>query len=191
MKRNLALILLLVIVLASVPAHGFVNWLFGGSSNRGAIGNSVAGDLRGWWTGNPVYYFNPFYSGGQPPVQGNQAAPTVQQYGTGQGSYSYGPQGGSMQYQQPGAAYPTPQQGGYYQYQQPGAAYPAPQGGYAQYQQPSPGYYQGQAAPNYRQTYPQPLQQPAQPTYSPTLPAGQPYQGGATRYQGYSAAPPR
>ena len=159
MKRNLALILLLVVVLASVPAHGFVNWLFGGSSNRGAVGNSVMGDLRAWWTGNPVYYFNPFYSGSQRPVQGNQAAPTVQ-YGAGQGSSTYGPQGASMQYQQPGVTYPTPQQGGYYQSQQPAASYPAPQGGYAQYQQPSPGYYQAQTAPNYGQTYSRPPQQP-------------------------------
>jgi hypothetical protein len=187
MKRNLALILLLGIVLVSVPAHGFVDWLFGGSSSRGAIGNSVAGDLRAWWTGNPVYQFNPFYSGGQPQQQQRgQAAPTVQ-YAPGQGSYSYGPQGSAMQYQQPGSAYPAPQQG-YGQYQQPRAGYPAPQGGYAQYQQPSPGAYQAQATPNYGQTYSVPLQQPAQPGYSPTLPAGQPYQGG---YQGYQGAPPR
>ena len=186
MKRNLALILLLGIVLASVPAHGCVDWLFGGSSTRGAIGNSVAGDLRSWWTGNPVYTFNPYYSGSQPQQQGGQAAATMQ-YTPGQGSYSYGPQGAAMQYQQPGSAYPAPQQGAYGQYQQqPMAGYPAPQGGYAQYQQPSPGAYQAQAAPNYGQTYSAPVQQPVQPSYSATIPPGQPYQGG---YQGYQGAP--
>jgi hypothetical protein len=165
MKRYLTLLVFLVMVLASVPSYAFVDWLFGGSSTRGAIGNSVVGDLRGWWTGNPVYYFNPYYSGSQPPAQGSQAAPPTVQYAPGQGSSAYAPQGGYNQYQQPAATYPAPQQGGY-----------------VQYQQPSTGYYQAQAAPNYGQTYPQ-------PGYSPALPAGQPYPG--TGYSGYSAARPR
>ena len=36
---------------------------FLGGASRDAIDNSALGDLRAWWTGNPGYVFNPWWSG--------------------------------------------------------------------------------------------------------------------------------
>ena len=175
MKRNLSLIVLLAMVLIAVPAHGFLDYLFSGAANKGAIGNSVLGDARSWWTGNPVYVFNPFHSG---PSQPNQAfrSPPARQPAPVQGSYSMAPS--------PQAGYPPPQQG---YYQQP--QYQQPQYQQPQYQQPAGGYYPPPGAQ--AQAYPQAaMQQPGQPMYAPQQqPAGPQYQGTAPGYPGLQQYP--
>ncbi len=169
MKRTVAPILLLVVAtaVAEAPAYGFLNYIFSGSSSD-AIENSVLGDLRAWWTGDPVYNFNPYYSGRNPMETGYPASPGMTPDQS--GAYA-APQGSYMQ------QYQQPQQGYQPQYQQPMQGY-APQ---QAYQQPAPGYAPPQQAyPQYQQppaAYgpPQGYQPPAQPMYQP--PAGYPQQG--------------
>ncbi len=73
MKRFTVAVVILCLAAFASPGYAFIDYLFGGSSNSGAIDNSAVGDLRAWWTGNPVYQFNPYYSGNSnPATQGNQ-----------------------------------------------------------------------------------------------------------------------
>jgi hypothetical protein len=205
MKRNLGLMILLIMIVSAAPAHAFLDYLFGGDSNAGAIGNSVTGDFRAWWSGNPVYNFNPWYS------QTNNAArnlrPGGSTYGAAGGSYSinqsrpggyaqgtppmgqsyYPPQGAQPQYGQPGGGY-YPPQGMPQQYQQPSAGYYPPQGMPQQYQQPSAGYYPPQwMQPQTSQpgaSYPAPQPQSLSPGYNQ---GGYPPQGAQQLPPAYGA----
>lgn len=150
MKRNVAVMACIIVVMATVPAHAFLNYLFGGDSSREAVENSALGDIRAWWTGNPVYQFNPFYSGqmpqapqGQSPSSGygQQSAPSMQYVPPQQAPPAqYGQYGQPMQQMQPQAYGPPMQQPMPMQQMQPQAYGPPPpyQGG--------PGY-QGQGMP--------------------------------------------
>ncbi len=186
MKKYIAGSALLTIMVMSAPAHGFLDYLFSGSSSRNAVGNSAIGEVRAWWSGNPIYNFNPFYSGSSRPP-GQQGAPQANtQYapGGGQAPPQYG-YGAPQQYQQPTTTYYPPGQAQGYagaapqqpqMYQQPAQpqAYQAPQP--QMYQQPQ-AY---QQPPAYQQ--PQAYQAPAQQGY------GYPQQGAAApQYQGYPA----
>jgi hypothetical protein len=167
MKKLILPVALLCMLTVAAPAHAFLDYLFGGSASRDAIDNSAVGDLRAWWTGNPAYQFNPYYSPQQQnPVQ-NQASQGGQQMGAPQAqapnvSY-YPPQGGQQPY------YGQPQadpQGMAQQYQGAPPQYQTAPQGYLQipaqqYQQTMPQQYQ--AAPQQYQAAPQ--------SY---LPAGQP-----------------
>lgn len=171
MKRNLICVLFFLMVFAAVPAHGFLDYLFSGGNEGGeTIGNSVVGDIRAWWSGNPAYQFNPYYRGSPMPQQGNVQTPT-EQYVPGQpsapGGYGAVPPP-AMTYYPPQAA-PNPYGQGYYP--------PAPQ------QQPM-------AQPMTQQPVMQPVQQPimqpqqpAQPMYG-GVPPGQTYQGAPAGPQG-------
>ncbi len=75
--KKLALFGMVVFLITStVPSYGFLDYFFSGSASRDAIDNSAVGDLRAWWTGNPGYQFNPYWSGPQPNQQGQQANPS-------------------------------------------------------------------------------------------------------------------
>jgi hypothetical protein len=147
-----------ILLFSASPSYAFLDYLFGGSSSRDAIDNSAVGDLRSWWTGNPAYVFNPYYSPQnalQAPKQGaqQQAAPDP--------TVNYVPQQGA-----PVTQYYPPTQ---YQQPQGPANYPpqyAPQQPVAQYQPPQPQY---PAGVQYQQ---------APPQYAPP----QQYQGGG-QYQ--------
>ncbi len=81
MKKIILPVVLVCMIAVAVPAYAFLDYLFGGSQGRDAIDNSAVGDLRAWWTGNPAYQFNPYYSPQQQnPVQ-NQGAQGGQQMG--------------------------------------------------------------------------------------------------------------
>jgi len=182
MKKFLLATAIVLMMASAVPSYAFLDYLFSGSASRDAIDNSALGDLRAWWTGNPAYQFNPYYSGPTPGT--GQAGPGGQPAG-GQGSYSVGgPQAPAQQLQQqPGASYYPPQ---------------APQG-YGQYpQQPAqPGYgsYAPQAGPQYQPTEQQyqamPQQYQAAPQQYQAMP--QQYQAAPQQYQAmpqqYQAAP--
>ena len=158
MKRNLVLVIIAIIMLSSIPSYGFLNYLFSGDASKNAVDNSAVGDLRAWWTGNPVYKFNPYHSGPAQPMAGAPGAP-------GQGGMPGQPMpagGMASQYQQPtinftpphGAANPYGQT-----YQQPMQQMPQ---GYGQgYQQPM----QQAGNPYGQQAYPQPMQQGPNPYY--------------------------
>ena len=166
MKRITAAVMIWCLVICASPGYAFIDYLFGGSSNRGAIDNSAIGEMRSWWTGNPVYQFNPYYSGSgaNPAAQGQQgmqqqpAAPQAPQPNV---SF-YPPQGApapvAQQYGQPAQApYTAPQQ----QYAPP-QQYAAPQQGYQpqSYQQPPAQGYAPQQAYQAPQGYqPPPPQQ--------------------------------
>lgn len=180
MKKWCATALVMCAVLVAAPSYAFFDYLFSGGDSRDAIDNSAIGELRAWWTGNPVYNFNPYYSGpAQNPVGPNQPQqdlaaqqPTVNFYPPGGGAY-YGqpiPQAAPPAY--PGGGYQQPQYG------LPVQQYP----GQPQVYQPAPQMYQ---APMPLQTYQAPQ------TYQP-LPAPQVYQGGmpAGYPQAYPAANP-
>lgn len=196
MKKVIMVGAILLLVCPAVPSHAFFDYLFAGSSSRDAIENSAVGDLRSWWTGNPAYVFNPYYSG--PTNQNNanqgQQAPAPQQsepivnYVPAQGAYGgQAPQG-----------YPQQQYQGAPQQYQTTPAYP-PQ--YQQQQQYAP---QQQAQPQYQQQpqYQAPMQAqqiPQQQSQAQQY-APQPYQGqqyGAQQMpqqyqnapQGYQTAP--
>jgi len=170
-----------------VPCHAFLDYLFGGSQTRNAIDNSALGDLRAWWTGNPAYQFNPFYSGSANP---GQAASGMTGARNMQGSFS--PMG-------------TQPQGNYQPQPQPNVTYFPPQGqqqygyGPAQGQYPAQAQYQGQpiygaagASLPYQgppQTYQQPQQyqqapqqqyqyQPQPQAYQQPAPQSYQYQAG-------------
>lgn len=98
MKKIFVAIVVIVSLCPVTSSFAFLDYLFSGSSSRDAIDNSAVGDLRAWWTGNPAYTFNPYYSGAgmpqgqQQPGQAPQAAqpqlqqqPTVNYYPPSQG----------------------------------------------------------------------------------------------------------
>ncbi len=66
MKKLALFGMLLFLMTSTVPSYGFLDYFFSGSASRDAIDNSAVGDLRAWWTGNPGYQFNPYWSGPQP-----------------------------------------------------------------------------------------------------------------------------
>jgi hypothetical protein len=179
MRKLTALIAVLCVVAFAAPGYAFIDYLFGGSSNTEAIDNSALGDLRAWWTGNPAYQFNPYYSGGPLPTgqqQGQGGAPPAA--GSGQQQYMqvpqppvnpYGPSGygqgvpaGVQQYGAAPPGYQPAPQG----YAPPQQAYPQapPQG----YQAPPQGYQAPQPQQGYQaqpQGYQMPAAQPGQQTY--------------------------
>jgi len=183
MKKILLLTVIALVMASAVPGYAFLNYLFSGSSSRDAIDNSALGDLRAWWTGNPAYQFNPWWT----PTPGQGQAPGGQAPGA-QGSYTVGgPQTAGQQYQQP-AGYssffpsqaPAPQVYGQYPAQQTQPGY----GGYApqavpQYQSAPQQY---QAMPQQYQAMPQ-QQYQAMPQQYQTAP--QQYQAMPEQYQGY------
>ena len=76
MKKLALFGMLLFLMTSTVPSYGFLDYFFSGSGSRDAIDNSAVGDLRAWWTGNPGYQFNPYWSGPQPnQQQGQQTNP--------------------------------------------------------------------------------------------------------------------
>lgn len=175
MKRNLISLVCLLMVLGAVPAYGFLDYFFSGGNEGGeTIGNSVVGDLRSWWTGNPAYNFNPYYSGSPLPQQGPTQPPTER--------YVPGMQG-------------QPPQAGYGAYPPASTTYYPPQGAQAP---PGQGYYppvQQQPVPMAQQPYQQPYQQPAvqpqmqQPVMQPMQQPVQPMYGGAPPAQTYQGFP--
>jgi hypothetical protein len=166
MKRSAILILAIMLVAFATPGHSFVNYLFGGSSDN-AVGNTVVGDLRAWWTGNPVYQFNPFYSSKGVPQQVVEQPPPS--------SLNMNPRGGAVVQQSPGG----------YQYQH-SAPYPQANPG-----PPAPQVYPGQApqrAYQPRAQYGAPSGQYRQPQPQTVAPPGQQQQ----YYQrGYQTMQPR
>jgi hypothetical protein len=166
MKKLIFLLIILLPLAVAAPGHCFFDWFFSGGASRDAIDNSALGDLRAWWTGNPGYVFNPWWSGpSNPQAQGSSGA--------------YGPQAPYPQMPQPNISYSPPQ---------------GPPAGYGQpMQQPmpqamQPGYGPGMAAAG------QQYQMPAQ-SYQPTpqYQATPQYQTAPQTYQpspqGYQAAP--
>ena len=124
MKKLIFMLIILLPLAVAAPGHCFFDWLFSGGASRDAIDNSALGDLRAWWTGNPGYVFNPWWSGpSNPQAQGSSGA--------------YGPQAPYPQMPQPNISYSPPQ---------------GPPAGYGQpMQQPmpqamQPGYGPGMAA---------------------------------------------
>jgi hypothetical protein len=195
MKRSCAIAAILCLVLVATPGYPFFDYFFSGGASRDAIDNSAVGELRAWWTGNPIYNFNPYYAGqqqqppsgpqGQPQQETGDPQPSVNFYPPqSQGAY-YGqgaPQGGQPMYNNPGG----------YQQQYGGAPVPQYQAQPQAYQQPPQGYqqppqaYQYQQAPQgYTAAQPQAYQQPPQ-----GYPAGgqQAYQQAPPGY-GYQAPP--
>ncbi|MBM3299592.1 MAG: hypothetical protein FJY85_06540, partial [Deltaproteobacteria bacterium] len=69
MKRFVLLMVLTFMAATASPCYSFLDYLFGGAHTRDSIDNSAVGDLRAWWSGNPVYQFNPYYSGSPNPAQ--------------------------------------------------------------------------------------------------------------------------
>ena len=183
MKKILLLTVIALVMASAVPGYAFLDYLFSGGSSRDAIDNSALGDLRAWWTGNPAYQFNPWWT---PTPGSGQAAPDAQSPGA-QGSYTVGgPQTAGQQYQQPAgysSFFPSqaaPQPYGQYPPQQAQPGY----GGYApqavpQYQ-PTPQQYQ--AMPQQYQAAPQQYQ--AMPQQYQAMPQQQ-YQAMPQQYQGY------
>lgn len=176
MKKFTVLLTLVLCPLLVTPGHCFIDYLFGGSAMNDSIGNNVVGDLRAWWTGNPVYNYNPYYSGGnqgmpsQNPNQGGNFQATPQQY--------YG-----QPNQQPSVTY-YPPQGQQPQGYPQGQAMQAPPQMQQQYQQ-MPQQYQ-QMPPQYQQMTPQAYQAPpAQGQYYPQEQYQGPPQGYAQTPQGY------
>jgi hypothetical protein len=165
MKRLMTVVALTIMIAAlAPPADAFFDYLFSGSASRGAIGNSALGDLRSWWTGNPVYVFNPLYSGPtQPyPPQGPQPAAQPNPYGYGGGARpAPAPAPTPQQYGQPYVNYvgPQPAAPNYRAQAAPPPGYGPPQQYAPQPQAPVPGY-GGQPVPqtHYQQA---PMQAPA------------------------------
>lgn len=152
--KKIFVTLVVFLSLASVSnSFAFLDYLFSGSASRDAIDNSAIGDLRAWWSGNPAYTFNPYYSGGQ------AGYPQGQQGGQ-------APQMTQPQPQQPIINYYPPAQGSSpYQYgQQQYAPQQAPQ------QQMQYGYGGGQ--PPQQQMYQQPAPAPQYPMGSQTYQYG-------------------
>ncbi len=172
MTKRVLIIFSALLALSASPSHAFLDYFFSGSGSRDAIDNSAVGDLRAWWSGNPVYTFNPYYSG--PAASGQQ-----QQQQQGQ-------QQQVMQQQPSVNFYPGGQPGGYNQQQQPGTyGYQ----GYAPgaYQQQEPQQMYGAAAPP---QYQQPMQYPTQPQAQPVyqVPPQQQYAPMGQAPQGYPGA---
>jgi hypothetical protein len=170
MKKIIMIGALMLLICPAVPSHAFLDYLFSGSSSRDAIDNSAVGDLRSWWTGNPAYVFNPYYSGATNQNNASQGQPAPQQQ---EATVNYVPAQGAYG-QQPPQGYPQQQyQAAPQQYQQP-QQYAQPQ----QYQQAPQQQYPAQ------QYAPQPQQAQAQPYGAQQVP--QQYQNAP---QGYQSAP--
>ncbi len=168
MIKRVALILAAFSLISASPSHAFLDYLFSGSASRDAIDNSAVGDIRAWWSGNPVYQFNPYYSGPASMQQQQQAQQPQQQQMMQQPSVNFYPGG------QADGGYPQPQQqAGTYGYQgySPGGAYQ---------QQPQQQMY-GAAQPQVQQPPqyypPQPQAQPVYQTPQQYAPMGQAPQG--------------
>lgn len=163
---------LLGLLIAAGPSYAFLDYLFGGSSSRDAIDNSAIGDMRAWWTGNPGYQFNPYWSGQAPQQQQQQRAAQPPQPTVNFNS----PQ--QMPPNPPGAVYPQQMPP-----TAPGVVYP--QGGVpgqpmAQQYQAAPQQFQDpQGFPQQGAGYPPQAYQPQPQQYQ--MPMQQGYQGG---YQG-------
>ncbi len=178
MKKLIILLTLAFIPWLAVPGDCFIDYLFGGSATSDAIGNNVVGDLRSWWSGNPVYNFNPYYSGGNQPGQNNQGTAGGQNQGA-------PPQAYNQQNQQPSVTY-YPPQGQQYNYNQ-GQQQPmqqqqyqaAPQPYQMQQQAPPQAYYQQGPQQQY-QGPPQGYEQVPQQQYQGP-PQG--YEQGPQQYQ--------
>jgi hypothetical protein len=177
MKKLIILLTLAFIPWLAVPGDCFIDYLFGGSATSDAIGNNVVGDLRSWWSGNPVYNFNPYYSGGNQPGQNNQGTAGGQNQGA-------PPQAYNQQNQQPSVTY-YPPQGQQYNYNQ-GQQQPmqqqyqaAPQPYQMQQQAPPQAYYQQGSQQQY-QGPPQGYEQVPQQQYQGP-PQG--YEQGPQQYQ--------
>lgn len=191
MKKLSLIVAIILLIAPAAPGHAFFDYLFGGGATKDSIDNSAVGDLRAWWTGNPVYQFNPYYGGSSPlgTGQNNQAAGGGQYTGVPNASPTYGAAGASLPMQQPTVSYYPPaqaqQQYGQAQpqmQQQYGYGQPQPQAQQAygaapqampqaqaqpvmQYQQPVQQYQAPAQA--YQQTAPMQYQQPAPQGYSP------------------------
>ncbi len=185
MKKLIILLTLAFIPWLAVPGDCFIDYLFGGSATSDAIGNNVVGDLRSWWSGNPVYNFNPYYSGGNQPGQNNQGTAGGQNTSP-MGSYQGAPpQAYNQQNQQPSVTY-YPPQGQQYNYNQ-GQQQPmqqqqyqaAPQPYQMQQQAPPQAYYQQGPQQQY-QGPPQGYEQVPQQQYQGP-PQG--YEQGPQQYQ--------
>ncbi|MDQ7781483.1 MAG: hypothetical protein RDU20_01295 [Desulfomonilaceae bacterium] len=187
MKRLIMTAVLALLVASAAPGHAFLDYFFGGSHTKGAIDNSAIGDLRAWWTGNPAYQFNPYYSGGSNPAQSMSGAQDTQ------GSFS--PMGMQQQGYQPqpqaNVTYSQPQgvqqQYGYdpaQQQQYQGQPIYGAAGASLPYQGPPQAYQQPvQQVPQQQyqyqqpvQQYQQPVQQYQQPVQQYQQPAGYPNQ---------------
>jgi len=166
----------IVLVMAAWPSScpAFLDYLFSGSASRDAIDNSALGDLRAWWTGNPAYQFNPWYTpsqpGAAPGAQGQQQPGQPGSYSitpsTPMGQAPYGQPGAPQYSSQPMQGYGQPTYGGY---AQQGMEQQMPQ----QYQMPAQQY---PAAPQYQQMPQQyqqmPQQYPAAPQQYQSVPQG-------------------
>ncbi len=188
MKKMTFLLIVLTLLAVTAPSYAFFDWLFSGSASRDAIDNSALGDFRAWWTGNPGYQFNPWWSGPSNPGAQQGTNPSAGAYGP-QAPYPQPPQPSVSYYPQQGtpAGYgqPMPQtmQPGGQQYQQyqmaPQSYQPMPQyqttpQGYqsAPQYQPMPQTYQ--PAPQNYQTAPQMMQQPVAQQSYPGMVGGAP-----------------
>jgi hypothetical protein len=181
MKKLMIIAVLTILTVTVAPGYAFIDYLFGGSQTRNAIDNSALGDLRAWWTGNPAYQFNPFYSGSANPAQ-QQAGGMNRQQSMPQ-SYSPGAmqQGMTQPQPQPSVTYFPPQQYQQQQQQQYGYGAPQPQQQY----QGQPVYGAAGASLPYQgppQQYQQPVQQYQQPVQQYQQPVQQ-YQQPAQQYQ--------
>jgi hypothetical protein len=177
--KKLALFGMVVFLITStVPSYGFLDYFFSGSASRDAIDNSAVGDLRAWWTGNPGYQFNPYWSGPQPNQQANPSNPASTQGYSPMGA----PSAGTSQ---------APPTVNYYPQQAPGQPGQGMYGGAPQQYQQVPQQYQ--ASPQQYQQVPQQYQAPPQQyqqvpqQYQPApqqYPAPSAYQGAPQAYQG-------
>jgi hypothetical protein len=178
MKKIGVLVAAAALSLVTVPGHCFLDYFFGGSATRDSIDNSAMGDLRSWWTGNPAYTFNPYYSGNSPVGQGGQG-----QSGSPDFSGAGLQQPFQQQYQQPQTNYYQPQQQQYGYGQQPSQA---PQQYQAPYQpqmsqQPQPQQYQ--APQQQPQFYPQQGYQQPPPNQQGYIPPGPQQQQGGRQFE--------
>jgi hypothetical protein len=184
MKKFALLGMLLFLMTSTVPSYGFLDYFFSGSASRDAIDNSALGDLRAWWTGNPGYQFNPYWSGPQPQnqQQGQQTNPLNPA-----STQGYSPMGPPSV----GTPQAPPPTVNYYPQQAPGQPAQGMYGGAPQQYQQAPQQYQ--ASPQQYQQVPQQYQAPPQQyqqvpqQYQPApqqYPAPSAYQGAPQAYQG-------
>lgn len=173
--KKLALFGMVVFLITStVPSYGFLDYFFSGSASRDAIDNSAVGDLRAWWTGNPGYQFNPYWSGPQPNQQGQQTNPSNPA-----STQGYSPMGAPSA----GTSQAPPPTVNYYPQQPPGQPAQGMYGATPQQYQQAPQQYQ--ASPQQYQQAPQQYQ-PAPQQY----PAPSAYQGAPQAYQGVAQQQP-
>ena len=176
MKKLALFGMLLFLMTSTVPSYGFLDYFFSGSGSRDAIDNSAVGDLRAWWTGNPGYQFNPYWSGPQPNQQQGQQTNPLNPAST----QGYSPMGS------PSAGTPqAPPTVNYYPQQAPGQPAQGMYGGTPQQYQQAPQQYQ--ASPQQYQQVPQQYQAPPQQYQQVPQqyqPAPSAYQGAPQAYQG-------